>query len=150
MTKLLQNLKHQVKGYKLSVMSKFEGSKVVVIIFNDTVLYTWKSLWEKSFNDFIITTKTKWWLYEVKDRLINLIRINISQYICVSNHYTVQFKLVQYLMLQYIWRVLPRIIWKAAILGNHNTWKYLLYWVDYNYSLWNQTSLGLNPKSVSY
>ena len=28
MTKLLQNLKHQVKGYKLSVMSKFEGSKV--------------------------------------------------------------------------------------------------------------------------
>ena len=79
MTKLLQNLKHQVKGYKLSVMSKFEGSKVAVIIFNDTVLYTWKSLWEKSFNDFIITTKTKWWLYEVKDRLINLIGINISQ-----------------------------------------------------------------------
>ena len=66
----------------------------MVMLVNDTVLYTWKLLWEYCFN-VLTMTAIKWWLCEVKNVLTSLIVVNILQYVRILNQHNVHFILTQ-------------------------------------------------------
>ena len=87
-----------VKQYKLSVRRWTNSGDLrycMVTLVNIIALYTRKLLWEQSFNILMLTTTTATKVIMWDEECFNLIVVNISQYICVSNNHILHFKPTQ-------------------------------------------------------